>query len=543
MTELSVGYVAKGRDAFECRLHTRRGAELRLFPMENNADPLPEGDVALAGNPAVVTNLWAFGVQENLYRRARAADKRKSHRKQADRYAKQALGVANLVEQGGTKIRVGWCSACFTNSQHQRVSGVPGPPPAFLCQACGAPTARCAAPHCANMATRDVGRAAVPRYCAEHRHDIPSFERMNQRLASIADYSSVLAYDTQDFAKITKVVGGVVLGAIVIAPTAFLAAPAIGGAIGASALGGSLSGAAAVSHGLAMVGGGSLAAGGLGMAGGTVVITAVGGGLGGAMGAATTSAYVKDDKSFGIQQVREGTGTPVLLANGFLTEGRDDWTAWRDLVTRRYPEAPVYVVHWGSKERKELGALIATGAGKAAVAKLTGRMAASGSRRAAAKVPFLGGLLIAGDLLANPWHVAKNRADMTGAVLADILARTEGERFILIGHSLGGRVMATTARLLGTRRGAPRLETVHLLGAAVPSKGDWRTLNDSVSDRVWNYHSTKDQVLHWLYRYAQFGSAAAGSVGFGSKFQRIADRNVTLTVAGHTAYFEGLNLR
>ena len=41
--------------------------------------------------------------------------------------------------------------------------------------------------------------------------------------------------------------------------------------------------------------------------------------------------------------------------------------------------------------------------------------------------------------------------------------------------------MATTAQLLGTRVDAPKLEDVHLLGAAVGAKGDWRTLNDSVS--------------------------------------------------------------
>ncbi len=56
---------------------------------------------------------------------------------------------------------------------------------------------------------------------------------------------------------------------------------------------------------------------------------------------------------------------------------------------------------------------------------------------------------------------------MTGIVLANLVARTDEEAFILIGHSLGARVMVTAAQTLGTRNASPRLDSVHLLGAAV----------------------------------------------------------------------------
>lgn len=39
----------------------------------------------------------------------------------------------------------------------------------------------------------------------------------------------------------------------------------------------------------------------------------------------------------------------------------------------------------------------------------------------------VGPALIAADLAENPWHVAKNRADKTGVVVGDLLARTEAE--------------------------------------------------------------------------------------------------------------------
>jgi hypothetical protein len=76
-----------------------------------------------------------------------------------------------------------------------------------------------------------------------------------------------------------------IVGAAVGVATGGLAAPYIGGMIGASM---GLSGAAATSAGLAALGGGALAAGGFGVFGGTILVGGVGGVVaGGAAGAAT----------------------------------------------------------------------------------------------------------------------------------------------------------------------------------------------------------------------------------------------------------------
>jgi len=77
---------------------------------------------------------------------------------------------------------------------------------------------------------------------------------------------------------------GVGLGVV----TMGVAAPVIGAFVGGSLLAGGLTGAAATSAGLATLGGGSIAAGGFGVAGGTALLTGLGGlsGLGlGALGA------------------------------------------------------------------------------------------------------------------------------------------------------------------------------------------------------------------------------------------------------------------
>ena len=68
----------------------------------------------------------------------------------------------------------------------------------------------------------------------------------------------------------------------------------------------------------------------------------------------TETAYLRDDKSFRIEKLRDGAGTPVLVASGFLSDGDSGWYPWKQIITERYPQAPVYRVHWGAKELRDL---------------------------------------------------------------------------------------------------------------------------------------------------------------------------------------------
>ena len=330
MPSTEISYHPEGSDHFVCVLITGEGKELSISAGLDTAEPQIVGDAALTGNPAVVANAWAYASHEAQYRRLRAEEKRKSHRKQADRHANIAVEVADMTDRLDNNHRRGWCSDCLAKTKHHHVIGDLVHPPTYLCGECGSPTTPCLAPRCRNMAKRGVGLVALPHYCAEHRHDIPGFDKLQSHLANIDDYEDVLEFDKMNLAKGTKIAVGSVAAGVVVAPAAFFAAPAIGGAIGVYT---GLSGAAAVSHGLAVLGGGAVAAGGLGMAGGTAVVTATGAALGGAIGLQVTSAYVHDDKSFRIQQLREGDGTPVLLASGFLTENDDGWGQWQDPST------------------------------------------------------------------------------------------------------------------------------------------------------------------------------------------------------------------
>ena len=198
-------------------------------------------------------------------------------------------------------------------------------------------------------------------------------------------------------------------------------------------------------------------------------------------------------------------------------------------------------MHWGAKELKDLGILASFGAVKVAGPAALKQAALAATKAGAKKLGPLAPILVAAELAKNPWHVAKNRADKTGVVLADLLARTTAESYVLVGHSLGARAMAVAAQTLGTKSDGPRVEAVHLTGAAIGAKGDWSTLTARVNDAVYNYHSTNDNVLKYLYAVAQI-SQAAGLNGFTPSAPRLKNIDVSAQVESHSDYYANVTL-
>lgn len=525
---------------FSVQVVTPQGSHLWL---NGNAQRTPtrSGTQSLTGNDALCVTAWAFGQTEYALSQCTTLDNRKILRRLSDRQAKQALSFAEVAESLTIRSHKGWCSACLQFTTHHKADLHGLKMRTYMCGGCGALTTPCGAPRCKHMALRRKLVLPGPRYCAEHRHDIPGFSKGNQRLDSLLDYEALLAHDKLNAARITWMATGTVAAGAMVGPLSFFAAPLLGGALGASVLGGGLSGVAATSHGLAMLGGGALAAGGLGMAGGVMVVTAAGTGLGGALGLSVVNAYTSQDKSFTIRKLRDGSGSPVLLASGFLTENDDGWGKWRKIIDQRYPDAPVYRVHWGAKDLAKVGIFVAN-AGSQFVLKQAGvTLAQLASKSAAGPLGLLNLPVLAAGLLTNPWHVARARADMTGAILADLIARSPG-RYILVGHSLGGAVMMSTAQTLGTRGGDPKLEAVHLLGAAVEAGSDWHPSSRAVSQGIWNYYSRHDKVLGKAFTVAQGGQRAIGNVGMTPATSTQHDVNVSDVVGSHSLYTEHVQL-
>lgn len=520
---------------------SRGGRSIVLTGDLTEDEPGVVGDTRLAANPAVISNSWAYGKHLGLSELATVPEERKALRQRAKQHQGVAGTIVDLLDFADGGKKSGYCSSCLQKTRHVSLKLFPFMVATSLCGGCGTPTMQCAAPGCPHMGVRLPGGVRIPRFCAEHRHEIPSFAHAEVKIKTLEDFAKVFEFESKNLARASKVAIGAAGLGLAATGVGLAAAPAIGGAIGATA---GLSGAAASSFGLAALGGGSIAAGGFGMAGGTMVVAALGTGLGGLAGARVATAYFGQDKSFNIEKMRSGSGRPVVFASGFLTEGSNAWSAWRPYLEESFPDSPVYRVNWGAKELKALGLFVGENAGKAAAGAGAVNLALRATKAGAKKLGVIGPALIALDLAKNPWTVAKTRADATGALLGDLLARVTGEdEFILVGHSLGARVMVTATEVLSTKPGTARIAQVHLLGAAISQGGDFSALDRGVLEFVDNYHSTNDRVLKLMYRFAQAGATAVGAKGFGSKLKKIHDYDVSADVRGHGEYIERLIMR
>jgi pimeloyl-ACP methyl ester carboxylesterase len=537
---MRIDYKPSGTAGYSCQLIDDAGLVVTIRRSEGGV----EAEVSPEGLPAqaVVAAVERFADHEFERRRARNAQKRKHHAKEAAKWREAAEDVAPLLGDLTEDTENGWCSDCMTLSEHRLVrSKTVFRTRQYVCTTCGSPTGWCDVPKCRNFADRGGGPSERSRFCAEHDHEIPSFEKLEARVALLEGYVPWLEFERFNARRFSTIAAATVAGVAIIGPLTFVAAPAIGGALGAYA---GLSGAAATSHGLALLGGGSLAAGGFGMAGGTAVVTAAGVGLGGASGASVANAYVRNDKSFGFERLADGGGdTTVIFANGFLSEGKSGWGDWERIVGERYPDANVYRLTWGAKELRSLSSLVAPSA-----AQLTAKSAASLAAQAA-KSPVkvlgpLGAVITTAGLAKNPWHVARTRASMTGAVLADAIVRADLNSVVLVGFSLGGRVMTAAAEALASRKGdAPRIQSMHLLGAAVGTRRDWHSIEPAVEGTIHNYFSTNDKILTAVYRAAEAGTKAIGCEGIPTSSRKVKNVDVSKAVGAHQDHLKVVSLR
>jgi pimeloyl-ACP methyl ester carboxylesterase len=376
-------------------------------------------------------------------------------------------------------------------------------------------------------------------YCSAHAGKIAGFGRLTQKIDVIEDYLTLFKREVVNLGKMTKIAGAAVGGGLVVGPAAFVAAPVVGGAIGSTVYG--LSGAAAVSKGLATLGLGALAAGGYGMAGGIAVITAAGAATGGALSGVIANAYVGDIQGFKITKLKDGAGPSVLLINGFLTQQeKNQEREWLNTLGKHYLRNPWYLVEWESKNLHDLGKTAGDISGQAAMMQVLAQLAKEATKLAGQNLNPLERALLLFKLAENPWHVAMTKAAMTGAVLADIISRTPGQKkYVLLGHSLGARVTYYSLRGLA---GGPvqRVKAAHLLGGAVGTgkAADWDEAASAVYGPLNNYYSKRDDVLKILYTTGRMfiGTPAIGRNVIRCGAENLANHDVTALVGAHTEF-------
>ena len=477
-----------------------------------------------------------------------------------------AEGVGEILDSELEKSGMNYCSWCFEQHTCSPVESSNFSRNVYRCDGCGNEIVKCRA--CNNYAkfrsagvqgTEDSDNGSgeeeetktswgwESQFCAVHSGVIANFEHLHDRLGEITEFEPIFERHGRNFKAISTTTAGMVGSAAVVAPLAVVAAPAAGAAVGSFY---GLSGAAATSKGLAVLGGGAVASGGLGMSGGVAVVTATGAALGGKQGGALARGYFGDVDGFGTEQLKEGDEPTVICINGFLTEGIDSASLeWLRETVDVFKDQRIVHLKWESKRLLDVAQ---SSSGPAALAGM-GKFGARGFKNAASSALPVGAALSALGIASNPWSIARVKAMETGAILADLIARTD-RRYILIGHSLGARVIYFCLNALNQAREEKGIfvEEAHLLGGAVDAnasqdgdvrdKGeqsdesiDWNVVSEAVSGDIWNYHSGNDQVLKYLYTAGEFfRGKPIGRNPIDSP--RVRNVDVSSHVGGHSEY-------
>ena len=133
------------------------------------------------------------------------------------------------------------------------------------------------------------------------------------------------------------------------------------------------------------------------------------------------------------------------------------------------------------------------------------------------------------------------KAQMTGLILADLIARTDHkDGFILMGHSLGARVIHSLLFALSTTE-HKYINEVFLLGGAVDGTNNdtWGEIAQAVGGNIYNIYSERDDVLTLLYRGATaFMSRPIGIREIRTSASNVYDFNASSIVEGHMNHKE-----
>lgn len=392
--------------------------------------------------------------------------------------------------------------------------------------------------------------------CAEHDGSIASFDKLSLQLNDLEEYKIIFEREKTNVQKTAAIAGGIAGGAVVFGLTAGIAAPGFASALGAAGVLGNastgtaistLSGAALTKASMAALGGGAKLAGGLsmGMNGGMFFISAAGAGLGATQGGAISNNYFGNVKDFCIKKVKDGREPAILFINGFLSQKEQDSSDWLKAVKKHYPNNGCYYVTWESKTNYDLGSLAVKGTGALAFKKFVQELAKRAARKSRSKLNPLNLASTISELVSNPWHTAMVKAGMTGVLLADIIPRVKGnKKLILMGHSLGSRVIFYTLNALATKK-EKYISEVHLLGGAVDRTclNDWQTAISAVNGNIYNYYTANDLVLKYLYQGAN--ALLSNPIGLGEiKYQskNIINVDVSDVVSGHMEYKDKFSL-
>lgn len=220
-------------------------------------------------------------------------------------------------------------------------------------------------------------------------------------------------------------------------------------------------------------------------------------------------------------QLKPGIEPSIICIDGFLTEN-ENGQRWLDNMPEDLKQHSIYYLKWESQNFLNMAKEIF----KPELEKLLTKT-------------FLP--LVLKDII-KIWSKATTNAEKAGKSIAGLI-HNQDKDFILIGHSLGSRVIRSCLENLSLSNKCNIID-VYLLGGAVKNDYDsWIKESAIIQGNMYNFTSEKDRVLQVLYKIGE-SSSLKFDKPIGRHFiniDKIKNFNVSDLIDGHMVYHENLS--
>lgn len=257
------------------------------------------------------------------------------------------------------------------------------------------------------------------------------------------------------------------------------------------------------------------------------------------------SNFVKDmflsdsiDK-FKITKHKDGNYPAIITISGFTSEDKDNRKDWEKCISRIYPDREWFHLEWNSKKIPF---------DKEPMTKMPDILKTNEIKKpkylkfikyAVYRTNIL--LHLSDIFINNYWHVAVRNSSKTGECLAEILSACQKKEFVLIGHSLGARVIYNCLNHLYEKKLTSNIIEIHLLGGAVENDTEkWLRASFMVKKHIYNYYSFYDMVLTSSYRIGMLSFFPIGL--YQIKNEKVVNLPSSRFIKGHTEYIKRFSI-
>ncbi|WP_169628304.1 DUF726 domain-containing protein [Flavobacterium frigidarium] len=252
---------------------------------------------------------------------------------------------------------------------------------------------------------------------------------------------------------------------------------------------------------------------------------------------------------FKITKQRDGNYPAIITISGWRSQDKDNRKDWEESILKIYPDREWFHLEWNSEKIPFIDKALESNMPSINMEtekpndynKIFKRAFFLASLVVSPIVPLVTSSLLHTKLLNNYWHTAVRNSKQTGDNLAQVLNACKNKDFILVGHSLGARVIFNCLSYLSEKGLHSNIFEIHLLGGAVSSNPKkWSKTSLTVKNKIYNYYSDNDNVLKTAYRASMLSTEPIGLYEIENK--KVINRNTTIYIDGHTEYIKNFSL-